>query len=203
MLTNENIQLADSTLTRALVRGLNAEHYGLEAEISYRPIQNLALGATLSLGNWKWQNDVSASIYNDNEVLVDSMQVYTKGLYVGDAPQTQIGLSASYNTADGFRFAADWVFYDRLYANFDPVNRNNPDDRSQPYRIPTYSLLDLYAGYDMQVKQFPVSLQLGCQNVFDKETIIRGEDGAGHDLETFSGFWSLGRTFNISVKISF
>ena len=83
------------------------------------------------------------------------------------------------------------------------MNRNNPDDRSQPYWIPTYSLLDLYAGYDMQVKQFPVSLQLGCQNVFDKETIIRGEDGAGHDLETFSGFWSLGRTFNISVKISF
>ena len=201
MLNHENIQVID--VPRSLVRGLNAVHYGMEAEISYRPIQNLALGATLSLGNWKWQNDVSASIYNDNEVLVDSMQVYTKGLYVGDAPQTQIGLSASYHTADGFRFAADWVFYDRLYANFDPVNRNNPDDRSQPYRIPTYSLLDLYAGYDMQVKQFPVSLQLGCQNVFDKETIIRGEDGVNHDLETFSGFWSLGRTFNISVKISF
>jgi iron complex outermembrane recepter protein len=203
LLTRENIQLADSTLTRSLVRGLNALHKGIEAEISYRALQNLTLGVTVSLGNWKWQNDVSASIYNDNQVLVDSMMVYTKRLYVGDAPQTQLGLSAEYLTVDGFRFSADWVFYDRLYANFDPVNRNNPDDRRQPYRIPSYSLLDLYAGYEMKVKQFPVSLQLACQNVFNKQTIIRGDDGTGHDLATFSGFWSLGRTFNVSAKISF
>ena len=203
LLSRENIQLADSTLTRSLVRGLNALHKGIEAEISYRVLQNLTLGATVSLGNWKWQNDVSASIYNDTEVLVDSMMVYTKGLYVGDAPQIQLGLLAEYRTVDGFRFSADWVFYDRLYANFDPVNRNNPDDRSQSYCIPSYSLVDLYAGYDMRVRQFPVSLQLTCQNVFNKQTIIRGDDGAGHNLATFSGFWSLGRTFNISAKISF
>jgi len=203
LLSRENIQLTDSTMTRSLVRGLNALHRGIEAEISYNVIQNLTLAATASIGNWKWQNDVSASIYNDNQVLVDSMMVYTKGLYVGDAPQTQLGLSAEYHTEAGFRFSADWVFYDRLYANFDPVNRNNPDDRMQPYRVPSYSLVDLYAGYDMNVKQFPVSLQLACQNVFNKQTIIRGDDGANHDLETFSGFWSLGRTFNVSAKISF
>ena len=203
LLSRENIQLADSTLTRSLVRGLNALHQGIEAEFSYKVLQNLTLAATASIGNWKWQNDVSASIYNDNQVLVDSMKVYTKGLYVGDAPQTQLGLSAEYHTADGFRFSADWVFYDRLYANFDPVNRNNSSDRSQPYKIPSYSLFDLYAGYDLKVKQFPVSLQFACQNVLNEQTIIRGDDGAGHDLETFSGFWSLGRTFNVSAKISF
>jgi len=203
LLSRENIQLADSTLTRSLVRGLNALHQGIEAEFSYKVFQNLTLAATASYGNWKWQNDVSASIYNDNQVLVDSMMVYTKGLYVGDAPQTQLGLSAEYHTADGFRFSADWVFYDRLYANFDPVNRNNADDRNQPYQVPSYSLFDLYAGYDLQVKQFPVSLQIACQNIFNKQTIIRGDDGSGHDLETFSGFWSLGRTFNVSAKISF
>ncbi len=203
LLSRENIQLADSTLTRSLVRGLNALHEGIEAEVSYKVLKNFTLVATASIGNWKWQNDVSASIYNDNQVLVDSMMVYTKGLYVGDAPQTQLGLSAEYHTVDGFRFSADWVFYERLYANFDPANRNNPNDRIQPYRIPSYSLLDLYAGYDMAVKQFPVSLQLSCQNLFNKETIIRGDDGSGHNIETFSGFWSLGRTFNVSAKISF
>jgi outer membrane receptor for ferrienterochelin and colicin len=203
LLSRENIQLTDSTMTRSLVRGLNALHHGIEAELNYNIFQNFSIAATVSIGDWKWQNDVSASIYDDNQVLVDSMMVYTKGLYVGDAPQTQLGLSAEYHTSDGFRFAADWVLYNRLYANFDPVNRNNPDDRSQPYQIPSYSLLDLYAGYDMNVKQFPVSLQLACQNVLGTETIIRGDDGASHDLETFKGFWSLGRTFNVSFKISF
>jgi iron complex outermembrane recepter protein len=202
MLSRENKQLIDS-IPRSLVRGLDALHRGIEAEIRYNIIQNFTVSATASIGNWKWQNDVSASFYNDNQVLVDSMKVYTKGLFVGDAPQTQLGLSAEYRTLAGFRFAADWVFYDRLYANFDPVNRNNPDDRMQPYRIPSYSLLDLYAGYDMNVKQFPVSLQLACQNVLNKQTIIRGNDGASHDIDTFKGFWSLGRTFNVSAKISF
>lgn len=73
----------------------------------------------------------------------------------------------------------------------------------QPYLLPSYSLLDLYAGYDMNVKQFPVSLQLACQNVLGTETIIRGDDGASHDIDTFKGFWSLGRSFNVSAKISF
>ena len=136
-------------------------------------------------------------------MLADSMQVYAKGLFVGDAPQTQLGLSAEYNTSDGFRFSADWVFYDRLYASFDPVNRNNAADRMQPYRIHSYSMLDFYAAYNLLIKQFPVSFQLSCQNVFNKETIIRGDDGAGHNLDSFTGFWSLGRTYNISAKISF
>lgn len=202
MLSRENIQLIDS-IPRSLVKGLNALHQGIEAEIKYRIFHNLTLGATASLGNWKWQNDVTAGIYNDNQVLIDSMRVYTKGLYVGDAPQTQLGFSADYHSVSGLRFSADWVLYDRLYANFDPVNRNNPNDRNQSYRIPSYSLLDLYSGYDMKVKKIPVSLQVGCQNVFNKVTIIRGDDGANHDLETFKGFWSLGRTFNISAKVSF
>jgi len=203
ILSRENIQLADSTLTRSLVRGLNALHKGIEAEIAYTAEKNLTLAATFSLGDWKWQNDVSASIFNDNQVLVDSMMVYSKGLYVGDAPQTQLGLSAEYRSKKGFNVSGDWVFYDRLFASFDPVNRNNAEDRSQSYRIPSYSLLDLYGGYSLQVKKFLVSLQLACQNVFDKQTIIRGDDGTGHDLETFKGFWSLGRTFNLSAKISF
>jgi iron complex outermembrane recepter protein len=203
LLTRENIQLADSSLTRSLVRGMDALHRGMEAEINYKICTSLTFGATFSLGDWKWLNDVSASIYNDNQVLVDSMMVYSKGLKVGDAPQTQLGLSAEYHSKEGLWLSADWVLYDRLFANFDPANRNNPDDRSQPYRIPTYSLLDLYVGYDMQVKQFPVSFQLGCQNIFNRETIVRGDDGSAHNLETFSGFWSLGRTYNVSAKIRF
>ncbi len=202
MLSDENIQLIDS-IPRSLVRGLNAVHKGIEAELSYKLLQNLSLSATVSIGDWKWQNDVVASFYNDNQVLVDSMMVYAKGLYVGDAPQTQVGLSAEYRTISGFRFSADWLYFNRLYANFDPANRNNPDDRTQPYRIPAYSLFDVYAGYDLNAKQFPVSFEFACQNVFNKETIIRGDDGVSHNLDSFKGFWSLGRTFNISVKISF
>ena len=203
ILSRENIQLTDNTISRSLVRGLNALHRGIEAEYSLKIYPNFNVSATASIGDWKWLNDVAASIYDDKHVLVENVKIYTKGLSVGDAPQTQLGVSMAYQMDAGLHFAADWVYYDRLYANFDPVNRIEATDRQQPYHIPAYGLFDLYAGYDLKMKELPVSLQIACQNVMNNETIIRGEDGASHQLDTFRGFWSLGRTFNFSAKLSF
>ena len=33
--------------------------------------------------------------------------------------------------------------------------------------------------------------------------ILKGEDGAKHDMDTFKGFWSFGRTFDLGFKFSF
>jgi iron complex outermembrane recepter protein len=203
MLSRENIQLADSSLTRSLIRGLKAVHQGMEAEITWKPVRGLGLSGVASLGDWRYKNDVIASVYDDNHVLADSIVVYAEGLYAGDAPQTQFGLSAEYQFARGFRLSADGLYYSRLYSSFDPVNRNNPDDRAQPYRIPDYMMFDVYAGYDFSIRRFGFSLQLACQNVLDKVTIIRGDDGASHGPDTFSGYWSMGRTYNLSARLSF
>ena len=203
LLSKEYIQLADSTLNRTLVRGLNALHMGIELEAATSPFRNLKTGLILSLGNWKWTNDVTASIYDDNQVLVDSLKVYAKGLYVGDAPQTQLGLYLEYSFWNGFDLTVNWIYYDRLYANFDPANRVTPGDRSQPYRLPAYGMTDICLGYNFSVRQIPSRLQITCQNVFNKVAMLRGDDGADHSLDTFTGFWSMGRTFGISMKVMF
>jgi hypothetical protein len=203
LLSRENIQLPDSTFTRSLVRGLNALHTGLEAEITALLFKNLSVAATASFGNWKWKNDVTASIYNDNQLLIDSVRIYTKGLVVGDAPQTQLGLSVDYSFLEKFMFTANWVYADKLYANFDPSNRSTSGDRKQPYRLPSYSIFDLYTSYDFHIHDFPATLLFSCQNVFNTVTMTRGDDGIDHSSNTVTGFWSQGRTFNISVKLSF
>jgi hypothetical protein len=203
LLSRENVQLADSTLTRTLVRGLNALHIGLELEAATEPVRNLRMGMTMSLGNWKWKNNVSASIYDDNHVLVEDMKVYAKGLYVGDAPQTQLGLHLEYKFFQDFDLVADWTYYDRLYANFDPATRTNPEDLQQPYRLPAYSISDFYLGYDFNINKLQSRLQLSCQNVFNKITQVRGDDGMDHTLETFTGFWTMERNFNVSLKMAF
>ncbi|MBK7211781.1 MAG: TonB-dependent receptor [Bacteroidales bacterium] len=203
LLSRENIQLADSSLTRSLVNGLNALHTGVEWDITVAVRKNLLASACLSVGNWKWQNDVTASIYNDNQVLVDSSRIYTKGLMVGDAPQTQLGLSLNYSFLDNFELDANWVYFDNLYANFDPANRTNESDRSQPFKLPSYSTLDLYLSYDFMLSRMPCSLQACCQNVFDEQAYTRGDDGSGHDLASFTGYKAQGRTFNFSMKLSF
>lgn len=199
----ENVQLTDSSMTRALVRGLNALHNGIEIEAHTLIQRRLNLGISASVGNWKWQNDVIAELYDDNQSPAGTTEVYAKGLYVGDAPQTQLFATTEYSLWDNFTIAAEWVYYDRLYANFDPATRNNPADRSQPYRIPAYSLTDMFAGYRFMIGSVQADAQLICHNLFDKETITRGEDGPAHDLETFRGFWTFGRTFHMSLKLSF
>jgi iron complex outermembrane recepter protein len=203
LLSMENVQLIDSSMTRALVRGLNALHNGIELEAHTVINHRLNLGMSATVGNWKWQNDVNAELYDDNQSPAGTTEVYAKGLYVGDAPQTQVFAAAEYSFWDNFSLAAEWVYYDRLYANFDPASRNNPQDLSQPYRIPAYNLTDVFATYHFMIGNIQARAQLTCHNLFDKETITRGEDGLSHDLETFRGFWTFGRTFHMSLKLSF
>lgn len=203
LLSRENVQLADSTLTRSLVRGLNALHAGLELEAATEPVRNLKAGMTVSLGSWKWTNNVNAAIYDDNQLLVEDMKVYAKGLYVGDAPQTQAGVFLEYNFWQDFDLAAEWIYYDRLYASFDPGGRTDPDDHQQSYRLPAYSLTDVYLGYNFTINNALSRLQFSCQNLFDTLTPVRGNDGADHTLNSFTGFWSMGRNFNITLKMAF
>ncbi len=203
MLSNENVLLIDSTMTKAMINGLDALHFGLEMELEARLTEYFHVGASFSAGNWQWKNDVIAEIYDDYDVLVDTTAVYAKGLFVGGSPQTQGSVFASLDILRDFNLKANWVWYDRLYANFNPVKRDDPTDRDQPYRIPSYNVLDLHLNYDFELLEKPASFQVSCFNVTGMENVISGEDGATHDKDSFRGFWSYGRTFNFLMKVSF
>ena len=100
------------------------------------------------------------------------MLVYANGLRVGDAPQTQAALQLSYILPGDFDVSANYMYCDRLYANFDPATRNIATDRAQPYRIPAYGLLDLHLGYTFNLGELPVYANLSCFNVMNKEKIV-------------------------------
>lgn len=203
LLSRENIQLENNAQTRALIRGLDAMHKGLEFEGTAKLSRNLMLGSVLSLGDWRWKNDVQAELYNDNQVLIDYTEVYAKDLKVGDAPQFQAGIYGELILLPDLTLNFNWLYHGRLYAEFDPAGRNNPDDRKQPYRIPDYSITDLFVNYDFKIAGLKTIASVSCYNLLDKEAIMRGEDGSTHDIDSFRGFWSQGRTFNLSMKISF
>jgi hypothetical protein len=64
-------------------------------------------------------------------------------------------------------------------------------------------MADLHVGRGFNIGEFNANLAISCYNILNKESIMRGEDGPLHDLNTFTGFWSPGRTFNFSMKIAF
>jgi iron complex outermembrane recepter protein len=203
ILTKQNFQLADSLQPHALIRGLDALHNGIECEYSLQLTSDLQVEMSFSLADWRWKNDVFASLYSDNQVLVDTMLVFANGLKVGDAPQTQATFQVNYKLPDDIDVSLNYIYCDRLYANFDPANRGIETDRAQPYRIPAYGILDLHLGYSFDMVKVPVYASLSCFNVMNTESIMRGDDGATHNLDTFRGFWTQGRTFNMAVKVSF
>ncbi|MCF6184678.1 MAG: TonB-dependent receptor [Bacteroidales bacterium] len=73
----------DKALTRSLgqetanITGLDALHQGVEAELTYKPSHKLTVKGMLSVGDWIWEKDVAAAVYDQNQVFVDSVFIYS------------------------------------------------------------------------------------------------------------------------------
>lgn len=200
-LSNEYIQLENNTQTRAMVNGLNATHKGIEAEWSQQITPWFALSAIASAGNWKWQNDVEARLMNESNVVVDTVNVFAKGLYVGGQPQLQAGIMADLSLLQHFKAQIQFFYYDRHFATFDPAGRQNPEDRQQSFRIPSSSFTNLFMQYPIRIGAFDAELMLNINNIFNKIQILKGEDGSDHSLDKFRGFWSFGRTIDVGIRL--
>jgi hypothetical protein len=192
--------------TRAFISGLDAIHKGIEFEGTAQILPTLKLGLVASLGDWQWANNVDAVIIDDEtQDTLANINVYAEGLYVSDAPQTQLGLRLMWNMAKGFNTSAQYVYYDRLYAEFDPADRDDPSEIGvQPYKLPAYGLLDWNIGYS-----FPLSKTVGgyfgmnVNNVFDVDYMSEALDGSSHTQADASGWWGYGRTFNWTFRVNF
>lgn len=195
----------DEEQTRYMITGLDAFHYGVEIEAFHNFTRWLRLSAFASVGDWRWKNDVQATIYDDYSGLpVSEVNVYSNGLPVGDAPQTQVGAVLDVRLPKGFRVSVDWRYNDRMYADFEPEGRTDPEDRAAPYRIPGYHLLgaDISWSHDFP-KGISTVLFVNGENLLNTFYIERGVDGTGHDLESFRGFWGFGRNFSLGLRVIF
>jgi len=202
-LTREYIQLENNTQTRAMVSGLDALHRGIEADISIIPSEHLKVGIIASLGNWKWMKDVEARLLNDRDVVVDTVNVYANGLFVGGAPQMQAGVQLETKLLKTINFTLRSMYYDRHYAAFDPAGRQNHDDRQQAYRLPSYAVTDAHFSMPLSVLGHQGSVYLNANNIFNQIYILKGEDGPGHTEAAFRGFWSFGRNFDMGIRFRF
>ena len=181
------------------IDGVNAVHNGIELESRLGLFDGaLDVYGMLSLGNWTWENDVVASVVSDYDRSGPSydVEIYAGGLPVGDAPQTQLVLGATYKAPFGLTINPVFKFNDKHYTNYDPADRDDPDD-DYVWMIPNYSLIDLHMHYNTG-DMLPVPLNIGFHllNVGDTEYLAdyRGESG---------GYYGFGTTFNISLGVSF
>ena len=192
----------DNQSHRYMIKGLDALHTGIEIDAEYKPSRLVTLRSYISLGKWNWKNDVSAKIYDDYSGLeIGSVNVYSDGLAVGDAPQTQLAFFADLKIYRELRLSADWRYNARLYADFEPAGRQNSLDRAESFRLPNYHLLNLNLSWAENWGKWSSTIYLNINNVLNTKYIERGRDGADHTLESFRGFWGFGTNANIGIRI--
>ncbi len=177
----------DSTgrVFRVLLRGIDARHMGIEFDADYNIFRNLKLNLMASYADWQWINDVNATVSNDEFPNVkDTVNVYSHGLHVGDAAQKTLGAGITWFFARRSYFNINYTYFMDYYSNFDPIKRDDPTRRDQPWIIPNYGLADLHAKYTLPF-EFPyggdIALKLNVFNLFDTKYISDADEGNLYD----------------------
>ncbi len=196
----------------ARLNGIQEIHKGIELETSAK-YGIVKLFGMVSIGNWKYQSNVSAPWVDDNNNLIgQDITLYLKNVKVGDAAQFTSRLGVNVNPVKGLYFDLNQFFADNLYASFDPVSMSDPDNKGA-LKLPAYSLTDASISYKFKVKNVgKITTRFTVNNLFDNHYISESETNkfANPGDTTWNGvnvnnrvFFGWGRSWNFGVKLRF
>lgn len=182
------------------ILGVNALHQGVEVDFEYRPSTDFTITGMVSLGDWKWKNDVTAVITDSDQNVVSNLNLFIKDLPVGRSAQTTAALGARYFLTPKTSFNIDYNYYDRYYADFNPSNRTTAG--VDPWKVPSFHLFDASLLHKIKILSLDAKIIARMNNVFNTEYITRANDNGG-TAQGATVFFGPGRTFSISSIINF
>lgn len=197
------------------VNGINAFHKGIEVEFGWKPIPSLQWDQVVAWGDWRWTSGALVDIYDLAGKYITSFEFNAKGVHVGDAAQFQFMESLRWEIIKYLYISGSFTLFAKNYSQMDPAtltpqfmdeNGNPPDS----WEMPLYYLVDLNAGYRFTFKNFKLDLRASVLNLFDRVYISDADNNDSYSTKTsdFDAasagvFFGVGRTFNVSVGISY
>ncbi len=198
-----SFQNPDGTFGTANIVGVNAIHQGIEIDGTWKPTTKVTFTGMLSLGDWTWDNDLTGvQIFDEEQNLVNTVNLYIGGLKVSDAAQTTAALGMDLEVMEKTHFTVDYNYFDNLYAQYDPNDRGT-QGAPQAWKAPSYGTFDASIRYGFKLGDFDATVIGRMNNVFNTEYIADALDGAGSVSQTALVWFGYGRTFNVSAKIKF
>ncbi|MEJ2103594.1 MAG: TonB-dependent receptor, partial [Ignavibacteriaceae bacterium] len=165
---------------------VSSRHMGIELSGGWQPVRFIRFDAAFSYGDWVYTDDVSGVyIFNDYPDSTVEQNAYIKDLKVGDAPQTQLAAWVTIFPVPGMQASLLWRNYSNYYSQFDPVSRDNPDDRAQTWKIPSYNLFELHFAYNLPAKVAGANVSLFA-HVFNLFKELYVEDAV--DNSQYNGY---------------
>ena len=210
--------LVDDVTYRANINGMDALHKGIEMDFSYKILPNLGVEGLMSLGDWKWMSSDTVRFLDDNNSpITDDFGTEiiatfdADGVHVGDAAQTQFGLSIRYEPSYNSYVKLRATYFDNYYADFDPLSLNGANSGRESWIIPSYNLIDLHAGIKFKISQrTKMDIKLSILNLFNEIYISDAQNNDPYnasyqdfDAKSAGVFFGLGRRINLSAKFTF
>ncbi|GJM62111.1 TonB-dependent receptor [Persicobacter diffluens] len=193
----------DQDLTANLL-GVNATHQGIEVDAYYQPTPKLKITGMLSVGDWRWDNDlIDVPIFDQNNEVKEYVNIFIKDLKVGNAAQTTAALGLDYELVKGLKIGADYNFFGNNFAEFDPTRRNDSEDRADAWKMEDFHLVDLNVRYTFNLGKTSATIYGNVDNLLDVEYVSDARDGADHTAQSAQVFYGLGRTWNMGMKLKF
>jgi len=215
---NRAINNSDPDLGTINLIGAGATHKGVEVELNSRPVRDVELRGSLSLGDWRWTGQGYSLLYNKDDLPVDKngnvvsdqadqawMRLNMNNVHVGNAAQTTGSLVASYSFFQGWKAGLIYRYVGNNYANFTPTvpNFNSTTTLVEPWKMPDGNIISAYMNYRFKLNKMDAVLQANVDNVFNTVYISDADDGSTHDWTTASVFYCFGRTWTASLRINF
>lgn len=186
---------------RVNINGMDAIHMGQEIDVAWEISPKLSIDFMLSIGNWIWNSSKTVFIpqYDSLEFTFDA-----KGVHVGDAAQTAMAASIRYEPIKNAYVKIQGQFFDRYYADFDPFSLQGINGGRDSWVIPSYSLINVFAGY--RYKQFSVGGAI--TNLLNTSFISDARNNANGIYDQFNAqsaavMFGQGLRFNINIAIQF
>jgi outer membrane receptor protein involved in Fe transport len=204
-----NQQGVDGT---AQFKDVDVSHKGLEIEATYQASSDLRLRGMLSMGDWRYTKDFSATLFDDNQQPIGTGTLYLKDAKVGDAAQFVTYFEADYRIGR-FAFDLGYRFVDNLYADYSITDSafTNPDNPGA-LKLPSYGLVDLGSTVNFDLFGYRTSFRVNVNNLFDTTYIAESNTNIHSDAtsDTWKGvdvrnsvWFGFGTTWNASLKMRF
>ena len=223
-------ETVEGDIVRANVNSMSALHKGLETDVAWQLNPRLTIEGYASLGDWRWTSSEDSLVlldddsnlpYIDVEGNVAIVQYNAEGVSVGDSPQSQYSVSLKY-TYKQLYLKPRFTVFSRHFADFDPFSLNGENEGRQSWQIPTYGLLDLHAGYRLDLNGTNMDFRLSIFNLLNTVYLSNAQNNDAYgewyftdanrkyafsennfDAGSASVYMGYGFRTNLSVRIRF
>jgi len=195
-------------------RDVEEVHSGVEMDFKYRPSDAFTLNGMVSVGNWRYKNNVSADVYTGDQTLVDTANLFLENVKVGDAAQYTSSLGFTFKASKTFKMDANWRHAGNLYADLNPADFSAAG--KQALKLPDYDLFNAGLTYSFNTKHQKVFnrvvMRLNVNNLMNTHYISESDTSvaATSTSTNWRGvnvnnrvYFGYGRTYNFTLRFKF